>query len=39
MKDISRDDVDARKAAFKKDLEAAKVVEEGEVDDMDMVDS
>jgi paired amphipathic helix protein Sin3a len=38
MKDISRDDVDARKGAFKKDLEEPKVVKDDE-DDVDMVES
>lgn len=38
MKDVSRDDVDARKAAFKKDLEEPKVIKDDE-EDVEMADS
>ncbi|KAF2270735.1 hypothetical protein CC78DRAFT_528469 [Lojkania enalia] len=36
MKDVSRDDVDARKAAFKKDLEEPRKTANGDDDDVDM---
>jgi paired amphipathic helix protein Sin3a len=38
MKDVSRDDVDARKAAFKKDIEEPRAVGEGDEDDVEMAD-
>jgi paired amphipathic helix protein Sin3a len=40
MKDVSRDDVDARKAAFKRDLEEPKssAVEDGDEDDVEMAE-
>ncbi|KAF2187849.1 hypothetical protein K469DRAFT_749045 [Zopfia rhizophila CBS 207.26] len=36
MKDVNRDDVDARKEAFKKDVEEAKTVEEADGEDVEM---
>lgn len=39
MKDVSRDDVDARKAAFKKHLDEPQAVEQNDDDDVQMADS
>lgn len=39
MKDVSRDDVDARKSAFKKALEEVKAVKDNEEEDVEMADS